>query len=361
MVDDSSPDGTGILVLNLKHKYPNLHLLTNPGKVGLGEAYRRGMNYALDNLNADVLIEFDADLSHDPKKITPMLNRLDQGHDLVLGSRYLPGGSIPHNWGRHRKLLSVGGNFLVRLILFDFGITDWTTGFRVMKGQVARTVLPATDIPRFSGYTFQIGFLHTARKLGFKVTEVPFKFKDRTLGKSKLGPEFIKNTLQYLLMARIKELFNHRLFKFVVVGTLGAAVQLSSLQLFRSFMPFQAATFFSIEMAILSNFIWSNLWTFSDRKLPLSQIPAKFLQFNLTSAGSILIQQAVAFIGETFIGLKYLLTLPLLGFDIDTGILFAVTGILLGMFWNFFAYSRIIWKKAGSIKSKTGSKKTAKV
>jgi putative flippase GtrA len=103
--------------------------------------------------------------------------------------------------------------------------------------------------------------------------------------------------------------------------------------------------FLSIEAAIASNFIWSNLWTFADRKLPANKIPAKFIQFNITSAGSILIQMMVAFVGERFIGLYDLFVIPVVKISVDTGMVFAVAGILLGMFWNFFAYSKIIWRK----------------
>jgi putative flippase GtrA len=108
---------------------------------------------------------------------------------------------------------------------------------------------------------------------------------------------------------------------------------------------FQLAIFLSIETAIVSNFIWSNLWTFADRKLRPTQIPAKFIQFNLASGGSVFIQQLIAFIGEKFIGLFLLFTVPFINLPVDTGVMYAVTGILIGMFWNFFAYSHFVWKK----------------
>jgi dolichol-phosphate mannosyltransferase len=110
-------------------------------------------------------------------------------------------------------------------------------------------------------------------------------------------------------------------------------------------MPFQLAFFLAIETSILSNFTWNNLWTFKDRKLKPWQIPLKFIQFNLASGGSILIQQTIAFFGERFIGLYTLFGIPGTPYTIDTGAMFAATGILIGMFWNFFAYSHIIWKK----------------
>lgn len=153
---------------------------------------------------------------------------------------------------------------------------------------------------------------------------------------------------------RIKDILASRIFKFIVVGGVGALIQLSSLSLWRRVIPevnygfittFQLAFFSSIETAIVSNFILSNVWTFADRKLKASQIPGKFLAFNLTSGGSILIQQVIAIVGENTIGLFPLFTLPILNKSIDTGTMYAVTGILIGMFWNFFAYTRFIWKQ----------------
>jgi len=344
-VDDTSPDGTAKAVVDLQKHYSNLHLLNNKYRKGLGYAYKKGMRYALDKLQADVVFQFDADLSHDPKKIPLMLKAIDQGYDLILGSRYIPGGSIPPNWPFHRKFLSRAGNLFINIVLLDFSIRDWTTGYRAMTREVVETILPRLKHKAFNGYTWQIGFLIKSIEAGYKVKSVPFQFKDRVFGYSKLGSEYIINTLAYIMKVRIQSLFRSRIFKFIVVGSIGALVQLTSLQIYRRFLPFQLAFFTAIETAVLSNFILSNLWTFADRKLKPSQYPAKFIQFNLTSAGSILIQQSIAFFGERFIGLYPLFTLPLVKISIDTGTMYAVTGILIGMFWNFFAYTTIIWKK----------------
>jgi dolichol-phosphate mannosyltransferase len=348
VVDDSSPDGTADLVKQLKKTHDNLHLKVNPVKAGLGNAYLKGMNYAINTLKAEVVFEFDADLQHDPNKIPVMLKKIDEGYDLVLGSRYIPGGGIPKNWGFNRKFLSIFGNIIIRTVITHFAIHDWTTGYRAIKANVVKDVLPELDYERFMGYTFQIGFLHKAVRKGYAITEVPFVFKDRKIGKSKLGSEYIKNTLLYILKVRIKEIIGSRIFKFMVVGVIGAIVQLTSLQLLRTSLTYQWSYFVSVELAVLSNFIWSNIWTFHDRTLPAQEIPVKFLQFNLASAGSIAIQQVLAFLGERYLGIFYLFTLPLLPIRVDTGLLIAVIGILIGMFWNFFAYSKIIWRAKAS-------------
>lgn len=344
VVDDTSPDKTYDVVKEFAKKHAQIKLLINKKKAGLGGAYLKGMEHAFGELKADAVFEFDADLSHDPHKIPAFLAKLDEGYDMVLGSRYVRGGGIPADWGLHRKFLSVIGNIVIMTVLTDFRIRDWTTGFRAITKEVYDTVKKELNSERFSGYTFQIGFLHKAVRAGFKVAEVPFVFVDRTIGHSKLGPEYIKNTLLYITRVRYEEIINHRLFKFVVVGGLGAAIQLSSLQLYRLVAPYQVAQFFSIETAVVSNFILSNFWTFADRKLSAAQLPTKFIQFNLASAGSIIIQQLIALGGELGIGLFTLFTLPVIGLAIDTGSLFAVVGILVGMFWNFFAYSKFVWK-----------------
>lgn len=345
IVDDTSPDKTYELVRSLQKKHSKLHLVLNQQKSGLGGAYLKGMAHAFGEMGAAVVFEFDADLSHDPEKIPAFLDKIDQEYDMVLGSRYIPGGGIPKNWGFHRKFLSVVGNLIIMTVLTDFSIHDWTTGYRAITKKVYDAVKTEMTAERFSGYTFQIGFLHKAVRKGFRVAEVPFEFVDREVGKSKLGPEYIKNTLLYIFKMRIQEILHHRVFKFVVVGGFGALIQLATLQLWRMILPFQFAFFMAIETAIVSNFTFNNIWTFADRKLKLGQIPVKFFQFNLASAGSILIQQAVALFGEFAIGLFVLFTLPIINFPLDTGTVYAMVGILIGLFWNFFAYNRFIWKK----------------
>lgn len=345
VVDDTSPDKTYELVTARGKKDPRVHLLINPQKSGLGGAYLKGMAKAFTEMNADLIFEFDADLQHDPKRIPALLAKIDEGYDFVLGSRYIPGGSIPHTWSFVRKFLSVVGNIIIMVVLTDFRIRDWTAGYRAITRKVYDAVAAEMHGERFTGYTFQIGFLHKTVRKGFKVAEVPIHFADRTEGESKLGPEYIKNTLMYIFKVRLQEIITHRIFKFVIVGGIGAMIQLSTLQLYRLFLPYQLAFFLSIESAVVSNFVLNNLWTFADRKLKLPQIPLKFLQFNLASGGSILIQQAVAFIGQYGIGLFTLFTLPFISFTIDTGLIYAVVGILIGMFWNFFAYNRFVWKK----------------
>jgi dolichol-phosphate mannosyltransferase len=350
VVDDTSPDKTYEVVKKMQKSQKNLHLLINKKKAGLGGAYLKGMEYAFDKLKQDVIFEFDADLSHDPEKIPQFLAKIDQGFDMVLGSRYSKGGSMPKDWGIHRKLLSVAGNLFTMIVLTDFSIHDWTGGYRAIRKKVYDAIHPELASERFSGYTFQIGFLHKAVRKGFKITEVPFHFKDRTIGKSKMGPEYIKNSLIYITKVRAIEILKNRIFKFLVVGTVGALTQLIMANILPNVIKFEQfplnilPDFLAIEIAVLSNFILSNMWTFADRKLKPNQYLVKFLQFNLASGGSIGIQTVLIGAGIKLFGLVDLFKLPLIGFMLNSRTVYHATGIIIGMFWNFFAYSKIVWK-----------------
>lgn len=353
VVDDTSPDKTYEVVKKMRAKYKKLHLLVNPEKIGLGGAYLKGMDEAFNKLGAEVVFEFDADLSHDATKIPAFMRAIDEGADMVVGSRYIPGGGIPENWGMHRKFMSVVGNLVAQTLLTNFKIKDWTGGFRALRKKVYLNVVPKITQKEILGYTFQVGFLNAAVRSGFKIVEIPFKFVDRTIGESKLPLSYINDTLSYLFRLRFTDLMASRIFKFLVVGGIGTLIQLISLQIFRAVLPefkffflsnFLAAVFLSIEIAIFSNFLLNNSWTFADKKLDKTRMIPKFLQFNLTSGGSILIQLIVNFLGERFVGLYDVFTVPMVKIVIDTGLLFAATGIIIGLFWNFFAYNRFIWK-----------------
>lgn len=363
VVDDSSPDGTADEVRALAKKYPFLHLLVNKKKAGLGGAYLKGMEHAFGEMKADVAFEMDADLSHDPKRIPAFLQALDGGADLVLGSRYMPGGSIPSNWGLHRKFLSVFGNIIISIILASTAVRDWTTGYRALRKEVYEAVQAELHTEQFSGYTFQIGFLHKAVRRGFKVVEVPFHFIDRTIGESKLGMEYIVNTLRYILVVRLREIMALRLFKFVVVGGIGFMVNFIFYRVFaalslwssvRSLVPAaevlnafisneSLAVILGAELAIVSNYTLNNIWTFKDRQISGLKHIGKFLQFNLGSVGSVVIQYITMQVLVAALGV--FTVLRVLQFSIASDNFYLALGVLLGMIWNFTVYNKIIWRK----------------
>ena len=142
VVDDTSPDKTYEVVKTMMKDNNKLHLLVNPQKSGLGGAYLKGMNYAFGQLKADYIFEFDADGSHDPSRLPYFLAKIGDGYDFVIGGRYKDGGSIDPAWPLIRKFYSVVGNLVIMLVLTDFRIRDWTSGYRA----ISRSVYEALSI-----------------------------------------------------------------------------------------------------------------------------------------------------------------------------------------------------------------------
>lgn len=340
VADDNSPDGTSEIVRDLMKKYKNLDINTGK-KAGLGAAYIRGMTYAIDHMHADVVFEMDADGQHDPKKIPQFLKKIDEGYDFVIGTRYSDGGSIPGTWGLHRKFLSVFGNIFIRMILMRFSIHDWTGGYRAIKKEIFLKEKP--KLHEFSGYTFQVGTLLNVVQDGYKVAEVPFHFRDRTLGSSKIpGMETIIKTFSFVIKARIKEL--ERVIKFLVVGGTGFIVQLVVQVLLIQFGTAQfIATMIGGEAAILSNFFFNNFWTFNDTKTiqQKGNFLTRLVKFNVSSLASIGVQGLAAYIAVKLLGEQMLVFGH--SFHTSTVILFP-TIIFIVIPMNYLIYNKLIWK-----------------
>ena len=181
VVDDNSPDGTGAIADSLAEAHDWVEVLHRAGKSGLGQAYLAGFARALDG-GARLVLEMDADFSHDPAYLPELIAAAEHA-DLVLGSRYVPGGGV-RDWGLVRRLVSRGGGLYARLIL-GVGVRDLTGGFKCIR----REVLEAIDLPsvRAEGYVFQIEVTYRAILAGFTVKEVPIVFADRTSGSSKMS------------------------------------------------------------------------------------------------------------------------------------------------------------------------------
>jgi len=135
IADDKSPDGTADEVRQFMKKWKNIDIVSGE-KLGLGAAYMRAMKYAIEKMGADVVFEMDADGQHDPKKIPAFLKKIDEGADMVLGTRYSDGGSIPQNWPPQRKAFSIVANIFVRTVFMKFSVHDWTGGYRAIKKEV---------------------------------------------------------------------------------------------------------------------------------------------------------------------------------------------------------------------------------
>jgi dolichol-phosphate mannosyltransferase len=189
VVDDGSPDGTGELAEKLAAGDPRVHVLRRSGKAGLGPAYVAGFRWAREH-GYDVLVEMDADGSHAPEQLPRLLAAL-AGADLVLGSRYLPGGSV-EDWPLHRLLLSRAGNRYTRWLL-RLPLTDATGGYRAARAALIDR-LPFDDVAS-QGYCFQVDWAWRAVRAGARVTEVPITFTERAFGRSKMSRSIVREAL----------------------------------------------------------------------------------------------------------------------------------------------------------------------
>lgn len=330
VVDDNSPDGTGDLVKELQGRYKNLHLISGK-KEGLGKAYLRGMRYASTKLKADVMFEMDADFSHDPKEIPNFLKKIDEGYDMVVGSRYIPGGSIPANWGIHRIIFSVLGNLIVRTALFNFKHHEWTNGYRAIRTSLFKKL--NKELEDFKGYTFQVSFLHKAFVSGAKVAEIPIHFKDRVHGESKISSEYVVNLIKYLIRTNYQD--PPRQLRFLIVGGSSFVLQSTIFAFMRLFFIAEIANAIGFSAAVTNNFFSNNFWTFKDRKKRLNRrIMISYAKFYGLSLLSLSIQTAIIRASVVTFGRS--------NFSEWLGFL---VGVFFGMFVNYLLYSRVVWKK----------------
>lgn len=190
VVDDNSPDGTGKLADELAAKEPRIRVLHREKKQGLGRAYLHAFKWALEQ-GYQLIIEMDADFSHDPRYLPTLIDEAQRGTDLVLGSRYVTGGGTV-NWGVARQLISQGGSLYARSVL-GVSVRDLTGGFKCFN----RRVLEAIDLDGVvsSGYAFQIELTFRTLKKGFTVKEIPIVFEDRRVGQSKMSRKIFVEAL----------------------------------------------------------------------------------------------------------------------------------------------------------------------
>lgn len=192
IIDDNSPDGTALIVKDLIPIYKGrLHILERSGKLGLGTAYIKGFNWALEH-DYLYICEMDADFSHDPPDLIKLFNACEnEGADVAIGSRYVSGVNVV-NWPMSRVLISYGASFYVRTIT-RMKVKDPTAGFVCYKRNVLQTI--NLDTIRFKGYAFQIEMKFTAWKYKFKITEVPIIFTDRKEGTSKMSGGIVSEAI----------------------------------------------------------------------------------------------------------------------------------------------------------------------
>ena len=278
VVDDNSPDGTADAVRAESPAWPNLHMITGT-KQGLGAAYIRGMKHAVEQLNADSVMEMDADFSHKPADVPRLIAALDDGADFAIGSRYVPGGSIPDDWSFLRRMNSKWGNVFARYVAGMYKVRDCTAGFRAIRVSIIRKI--DLDELKVKGYAFQISLLHEAILNHAKVKEVPVEFVDRTRGETKLG---LSDIIEFLLNAWWIRFERSKTFlKFAAVGASGVAVNLASFTVLLNLgLNKFIASPLAIEVSIITNFLFNNFWTFSKRDMN-DKVHIRGLKFNVVS------------------------------------------------------------------------------
>jgi len=203
VVEDNSPDGTADIIKRVMKEFPDrLFIEERKGKLGLGTAYIHGFKWALDK-GYDYIFEMDADFSHNPEDLERLYEATaKKGNDVAIGSRYITGVNVV-NWPMGRVLMSYYASAYVRMVT-GMSIRDTTAGFMCYKADVLRNI--GLDKIKFVGYAFQIEMKFTAFKMGYKVTEVPIIFTDRTLGESKMSGSIFKEAIFGVLKLRFKKI-----------------------------------------------------------------------------------------------------------------------------------------------------------
>ena len=292
IVDDESPDGTARLVREFAASDDRVRLLEGPRR-GFGQAYVRGMVHALETLGAGVVVQMDADFSHDPADAGRLLARLADGGpgggaDVAIGSRYVTGGTIDPRWHLGRRLLSRWGNRFARWIAGVRGVRDCTAGFKAIRADALRAA-KVEDV-RVRGHTFQVVLLHRLIHAGARVVEEPIHFRDREHGRTKLG---IGSVLEFFYSIWWLRLASHRtLVKYGLTGLAGALVNLGSFQILLELGLHKfLASPIAIELSIVSNFLMNNYWTFADRAM-LGRKRIRGLKYNLVALATLALSYA---------------------------------------------------------------------
>ena len=331
VVDDFSPDGTGAVVKKYQSKFKNLHLIQKQ-REGLGWAYVKGFRYAMNKLGADAVMEMDADFQHPPRFIIPMVNAYINGADYVIGSRYVKGGSVPKEWAASRKAVSYFGNLFIQVCLLNFKIHDFTTGFRLMR---VRNVLDKIDLEHLmhlERFAYKTDLLYQCLKSSKKTIEVPLEFAARTKENSKFNWKEMISNFQVAIILGIKD--KQRFIKFGVVGFVGYLINAITLKILTGLnSPNLVAWSLPVELSIISNFILNNTWTFKSEEIKgFAAIVKKFLTFNGTSLGALLIQTIAGIVSDKLLGTDARqITLP-----------FIIVVLVLP--FNYLMYNLVIWK-----------------
>jgi len=334
VVDDESPDRTADRVRSLGVQDRRIHLISGQRK-GIGWAYVRGLQHALDALQADVLVQMDADFSHPPEDAVRLLAGIEAGADVVIGSRYVDGGRVAADWPRSRRLLSRWGNRLARWFAGIAGVRDCTAGFKAIRASALRSAQHQDISVR--GHVFQVALLHRRLRSGAQVVEVPIRFRQRAHGETKLG---LANALEFFLtLLRLRIRRHQTLLRFSLVGLTGVAVNLGAFEALRHFgLNKFAASPIAIQLSVISNFLIHNYWTFAHRTMA-GRKRVRGIKFQLASVVTLALSYG------TFVGLSLWLPAASPVLLQAAGILpAAVLNYLLNTAWIFRAVPPTAWQ-----------------
>jgi len=284
IVDDASPDGTGVLADTLAKHDARIHVLHRAAKNGLGAAYRAGFAWGLER-DYDHLVEMDADGSHDPAQLPGLLTALDDA-DVALGSRWVSGGGT-EGWPLHRRLLSQGGSTYARFML-GLSQRDVTGGYRAFRADALRRINPGAV--HSQGYSFQIEMLWNASRAGLRIVEVPITFVERISGASKMSTKIVIEAMARVTRWGMQGELAKQLAGFIGVGAIGFLIDVGVFNLLRQTVlspdhvlgGAMLAKVVSVALAITANWLGNRYWTFRDVRR--ADVVREALEFVLASA-----------------------------------------------------------------------------
>ena len=322
VVDDNSPDGTSRIARDLSSQYP-VKVLVRHNQRGLASAVIHGFACA----SGEVLGVMDADLQHPPEMIPELLQYARHGADIVIASRYEPGGGI-REWSQRRLIVSKIATTLAHLLLASSRkASDPLSGFFLMKKKVIEGV-------KLSPVGYKILLEILVRGRVNQVVSVPYTFRSREMGKSKYGIRELVNYLRHLLCLLPADSQARQLFKFSLVGASGVLVNEGILWLLTESvgLHYLASATVAIETSVINNFVWNDIWTFRERRAPGWKARLlRLSKFNLVSAIGIAINLGVLWLLTGVFGIHYLVS--------------NLCGIAVAMIWNFIANVSWTWRK----------------
>ncbi len=274
VVDDNSPDGTSSVVRRLAQHNEHIHLLLGQ-KEGLGVAYTKGYKHAINHMKADIVVGMDADFSHDPHILPFLIREVIDGHDIVIGSRYTTGGSLPPEWSWLRRLNSAVGNRVARYIGGLQKVKDCTSAYRAINADLLRKI--QLRYIGAKGYVFLVGLLHHAFKHKAQVSEVPIHFKEREYGSSKLRLSDISEFIVYCFNLRLMLIHpRYLIFSFISL-VFGGILVLYLLFPFTQFLSFILFGFSTVVLVMGVFNIYLMLYYWEDvERIQKSRVPERF-------------------------------------------------------------------------------------